>query len=219
MIDTIDIAIADDQLLFRRGIRSILASTHRFNVAIEAENGQDLLEKLHSNKAKVSVLLLDLEMPIMNGVECIKEINQHFKDLKTVILSVHNQPAYVARLVELGARAYLQKNAEPEMVIHTIHRVHETGFYLDEQTMLAMREGLVSPHKKITFGNDHLTAREQEILRLICDQCTTPEIANKLFISERTVDGHRNNLLQKTGCRNVAGLAVFAIQNGFYKVV
>ncbi len=218
MKDVINVAIADDQLLFRKGIRSILESTQKMKVVLEAENGKDLLEKLKNSDSTFSVVLLDLEMPVMNGVECIKELNKHFSDLKTIVLSVHNEPAYIARMIELGARAYLQKNAEAETVIRIIQSVHETGFFLDPQTMLAMREGLMIPHKKLAFGNDNLTIREKEILELVCKQFTTPEMAEKLFISERTVDGHRNNLLQKTGCRNVAGLVIYAIQNGIFQI-
>lgn len=218
MKDTIiSIALADDQLLFRKGISAILQSVGNIKVVLEADNGRELLDKLKTHSNDISLVLLDLEMPVMNGVQCMKEMSKSFPNTKTIVLSVHNEPTYITKMIELGARAYLQKNAEPSDVISTIEHVHQTGFYLNEQTMMAIGKGFSLPRKKISLVDDGLTQREIEIMRLICAQYTTPEIAEKLFISERTVDGHRNNLLQKTGRRNVAGLVVYAIQEGIYK--
>ena len=214
---TITIGLVDDQVLFRKGMKSILDASPEMTVILEASGGKEALALLAGGGTIPNILLLDLEMPEMNGVKTIAALQPMNLNLRTIILSVHNEPRYIARMVEMGACGFLQKNAEPEDVKQTIRSVHRHGFYLDQHTMSAMREGLSKPRKHVSLSlSDSLTKREKEILTLICKQLTTQQIATKLFLSERTVEGHRLNLLQKTDSRNSAGLAVFAIQHGLF---
>jgi DNA-binding NarL/FixJ family response regulator len=213
---TITIAIADDQMLFRRGMAAIINGFEDMMVVCETDNGRKLLTFLETTTQKTDVILMDLSMPELNGIDTMKIIHEKYPDQKVIILSVHNEEKFVVHLIELGANAYLFKNAEPEDVENAIRGVVEKGFYFSESLMLTFQKRLnnkkthVSVHDNIPIA---LTIREVEVLNLICQELTAQEIAEKLFISVRTVDGHRNNLLEKTGARNTAGLVIFAIKN------
>lgn len=214
----ISIAIADDEALFRRGMKLILDSYSNLQVDLEAENGADLLKQLAVAKNLPDVLLLDLKMPEMNGIETAKVLQKEYPTVKTIVLSTHFSRAFIINMIELSAVAYLPKNSQPTVVVETIEAVYENGFYYNSQVMAIIRENLISKKKpKAQFSID-LTTREKEVLQLICEQNTAPEIAEKLFISPRTVDGHRNNLLLKLDCRNVAGLVVFALQQEIVQI-
>ncbi|MEO6760022.1 MAG: response regulator transcription factor, partial [Saprospiraceae bacterium] len=216
MTTKIPIALADDEALFRRGMRLILEDYDDMEVLIEAENGADLLTKIRASADLPEVLLLDLKMPVMSGIEAAKIIREQFPSIHFIILSSHVNPAFILNMIEIGAAAYLGKNAHPDSVVETIRSVREKGFYYDETVMQVIRDNLTgktTPKAQAGF-EVALTNREIEVLQLICHQFTTPEIAEKLFISTRTVDGHRNNMLSKLGCRNTAGLVVYAIRHG-----
>ena len=213
---TITIAIADDQMLFRRGMAAIINSFEGMTVVCETDNGRKLLTFLETTTQKTDVILMDLSMPELNGIDTMKIIHEKYPDQKVIILSIHNEEKFVIHLIELGANAYLFKNAEPEDVENAIRGVVEKGFYFSESLMLTFQRRLnnkkthVSVHDNIPIT---LTVREIDVLNQICQELTAQEIAEKLFISVRTVDGHRNNLLEKTGARNTAGLVIFAIKN------
>ena len=213
---TITIAIADDQMLFRRGMTAIINSFEGMTVVCETDNGRKLLTFLETTTQKTDVILMDLSMPELNGIDTMKIIHEKYPDQKVIILSIHNEEKFVIHLIELGANAYLFKNAEPEDVESAIMGVVEKGFYFSESLMHTFQKRLnnkkthVSVHDNIPIT---LTVREIEVLNQICQELTAQEIAEKLFISVRTVDGHRNNLLEKTGARNTAGLVIFAIKN------
>ena len=207
------IAIADDEALFRKGV-IMLFSDFGASLAFEAANGEDLLEQLEKAEALPDILLLDLNMPEVNGVDAAKVIQQKYPNLKFIILSSYYSKVFILNMIELGAAAYLAKNASPEEMERTIREVIEKGFYYDQKVMEVVRENMLKktrPAFKTPFGVT-LSEREQEVLQLICEEMTTAEIAAKLFISPRTVDGHRNNLLQKLNCRNTAGLVIMALQ-------
>ena len=209
----IKVDIADDEALFRKGMKLILDSQSELEVVLEAENGKDLLDQLSQTKELPDILLLDLKMPEMNGIEAAKILQKDYPTLKTIVLSTHFSRAFIINMIELSAVAYLPKNSLPAEVVETIEAVYKNGFYYNSEVLAIIRENIISKKKpKAQFSLD-LTSREKEVLQLICEQCTAPEIAEKLFISPRTVDGHRNNLLLKLDCRNVAGLVVFALQH------
>jgi DNA-binding NarL/FixJ family response regulator len=213
----INIAIADDQVLFRKGIISLLNSFKNMQVLIEAENGEDLLDQLRTAGENIQVVLLDINMPIMNGIEAMKEIRTRYPQLKNIILTIHEEDTFINKLIEEGANAYLAKNSLPAELEKAIHTVVTHDYYFNENSIRAMHDHVQSRRKKITLQvADEVTAREKEIIQLVCREFTTTEIAQKLFISERTVDGHRNRLLAKTGCRNTAGLVLFSIKNNLF---
>ena len=219
-MDIIKLAIADDEALFRKGIKVLLEDNEDLRVIMEAENGQDLLDKLSSCNDFPEVLLLDLQMPILDGIETAKILQERYPDLKIIVLSSHFSKAFVLNMIELGAASYLPKNSDPDEVANTIRSVAQKGFYYNQKVLEVIRENIMNKtlQKPKASLKIELTRREEEILQLICEQFTTSEIAQKLYISPRTVDGHRNNLLGKLGCRNTAGLVVYALENKIVKV-
>ena len=155
-------------------------------------------------------------MPNLNGVETTKLIRKEFPDIKIIALTSYFSKPFIVNMISIGAVAYLAKNSTPSLMITTIEEVAEKGFHYDQKVMKFIQESLISPSNKrlkSNFDTTYFTKREIEVLELICKQFTTNEIGDKLFISPRTVDGHRNNLLLKTESKNVAGLVVYAIQN------
>lgn len=214
MNNKIKIILADDEQLFRKGILFLLERESNFEILFEAENGQELIDKIDS-KNLPDVILMDLKMPVLNGVETTKIIHKKYPDIKIIALTSYDGKSFITNMIDVGASSYLLKNTNPKTVVHTINEVFSKGFYYDDKVMKTIHENLLSSSgKKVKSDLDKklLSKREREVLELICAQCTTSEIAEKLFISPRTVDGHRNNLLLKTGSKNVAGLVIYGIQ-------
>jgi DNA-binding NarL/FixJ family response regulator len=219
---TINIAIADDQMLFRKGMAAIVNTFENMTVICEADNGHKLLGFLETTTQKPDVILMDLSMPDLNGIDTMKIIHEKYPEQKVIILSIHNEEKFVIHLIELGASAYLFKNSEPENVEKAINGVIEKGFYFSEDTLSTFHKRLTNKKSHVSVHDNipiTLSMREIEVLNLICHEQTAHEIAQKLFISVRTVDGHRNNLLEKTGARNTAGLVIFAIKNNLVNPV
>ncbi|GAB3881914.1 response regulator transcription factor [Spirosoma agri] len=213
---TINIAIADDQVLFRKGMLSIVNGFEGMQVTLEADNGRVLLDALETASPFPDVVLLDLSMPELNGVEVTKRLNSMYPALKIIILSVYGEDRFVIHMIDLGVNGFLFKNVEPSEVERAIHTVVEKEFYVNDVFLTAMKNRLSIKKPRQLLNVDlasSLTAREVEILNLICRQLTAQEIADQLNISTRTVDGHRNHLLEKTGARNTAGLVIFAVKN------
>ena len=212
----IRIALADDQHLFRKGMALLLRDMADAQVVLECANGEELLAGL--KHIAVDIVLLDLQMPVLDGTETMKRIRQEFPQVKVIILSTHDEDDFITRLMELGANGYMLKTAEPDEIDTAIRSVHATGYFFSELVSRVMLHGLVKKKKvKPVFNEiDPLSDRELEVLRGICQERTTAEIAEKIFVSPRTVDFHRNNLLLKTGARNAAGLVVYAMTKGIY---
>lgn len=208
----INIGITDDQLLFRKGMIALLGNYSGFNVLWEASNGLEAINQLKEYAAKTDVLLLDLNMPEMDGIEVIKQVKESFPGVKVIILSIHEEERFIIKLIELGANSYLVKNASPEEVEKTIRITVDKGFYFNERISKILFNNVSGVRKRTSLTTD-FTKREQEVLQLICEEYSTKNIAKKLFISERTVEGHRNNLILKTNVKNTAGLVIYAVKN------
>ncbi|GLB48254.1 response regulator transcription factor [Neptunitalea lumnitzerae] len=216
----IKIAVTDDETLFRAGILFILNRVPEFEVLFEAENGVELLDKLAASEEKPDVILMDIKMPEMNGVECTKTIQKKYPDINIVALSSYGGRAFITNMINVGASSYLLKNTSPKEVVATIKKVYETGFHYDQWVHEVLDEERVNG-KAVnieTVLNNQLSKRELEILELICNQYTNHEIAEKLFISPRTVEVHRKKLLIKTESKNTAGLVVYGIRNELVQV-
>ncbi|MFT5847062.1 MAG: DNA-binding NarL/FixJ family response regulator [Psychroserpens sp.] len=212
----ITLAVADDELLFRQGLLSILSKEKNLDILFDAEDGNDLMLQLRSAKQIPEVVITDLKMPGLNGVEATKLIRKEFPDVKIIALTSYFSKPFIINMISIGAVAYLAKNSTPKLMLTTINEVADKGFYYDAQVLKFIHEGLLNnndQNKKSNFDMTYFTKREKEVLELICKQFTTQEIGDRLFISPRTVDGHRNNLLLKTESKNLAGLVVYAIQN------
>lgn len=215
---TIRLAIADDHALFRRGLVSIFSTAPGIELIYEASDGQELIEKMADHQP--DVVLLDLQMPRLDGIKTTQHIREHFPEVKVVILSMHDEDNFVTHLMELGANGYLLKDADPEEVEKAIHIVATEDYYYGAFLTKVMHRKMLDKSRKrepLHFDDKvSLTARELEILRLICEGHTTAQIANKVFLSDRTVEGHRNRIMEKIGAKNTAGMVVYAVKNDIY---
>lgn len=214
MSAAIKIALVDDEVLFRKGISFLLQREDNIDIIFEASNGEELLANLDDNDIKPDIIVMDLKMPVLNGVEATKIIRKSFPDIKIIALTSYDTKSFIANMIQVGAVAYLIKNTTPKDLIHTINQVARKGFHYNENVLKTIQETIISTkNSKGNLETGFLSQREIEILQLICQQKTTSEIAEHLYLSPRTVEGHRNNLLLKTESRNIAGLVVYAIQN------
>jgi DNA-binding NarL/FixJ family response regulator len=206
----IKVAIAEDHVLVREGIKNLIQKNKRLKVVISAGDGQELLDQMHVTP--VDIVILDIEMPIMNGKEALKEIIQRYKNTRVIMLSMYFENVYIEEFTILGARSFLPKNIQSSMLIDAIISVHDQGHYFHEEIsklLLAkmMDTKTVSP-KANSFD---ITEQERKVLKLICQEKNSTEIAEELFLSKRTVEHIREDLLEKTESKNVAGLIIYAI--------
>nr|WP_315258189.1 response regulator transcription factor [uncultured Flavobacterium sp.] len=214
MNKTIKMILVDDEVLFRKGISFLLTREKNIEVLFEASNGLELMEFLKGDNPKPDIIIMDLKMPFLNGIEATKIIRKDYPDIKIIALTSYDSKSFIANMVDVGAVSYLVKNTTPQELFATINEVAEKGFYYSDYVLNIIQKDIVTNKKtKCSFDSNFITSRELEVLQLICKQKSTVEIGEKLFISPRTVEGHRNNLLLKTESKNIAGLVVFAIQN------
>jgi DNA-binding NarL/FixJ family response regulator len=210
----IKIAIADDYKIFREGLKVGLSADDALEVVLEADNGEDLLKGLENETP--DVILMDLKMPIMDGMEATKEVRKKYPAVKVLVVSMYEDDKFIIHLMENGANGYLLKNTEPDEIRRSIYAVHENGYYFNDLVNKALLKKLVLKNNlKPSFNqNVELTEREQEVLKLICEEKTAAEIAKEIFLSPRSVEGIRQRLIEKVGVRNSAGLVMFAVKNG-----
>ncbi len=215
MKETIKIAIAEDEGLVGSGFKAVLKEVPNFQVVMSASNGKELIDTLETTQTLPHIILMDLNMPVLNGVEATKIIREKYPDIQIIALTSYNSTSFILSIIKIGASAYILKNENPDSLIVAINGIYENGFYYDRKVLEVLKENAIHPtrSREIQFTYAQLTDRELQVLELICRQYTTVEIGEKLFISPRTVEGHRNNLLQKTGMKNVVGLVVYAIKN------
>jgi DNA-binding NarL/FixJ family response regulator len=221
-MEKIRLAIVDDQELFRQGIIALMNKIPQVELVADAAKGSELLQYLAAADRKPEIVLMDMEMPEMNGIELNRVLHQNYPDIKVIMLTLYDQGRYVFKMVEEGVCGYLSKSCSMEELQEAIIKVHSSGFFFTDLIKNALQQSSDFRKKQLLHFNNNvadLTIREKEIMSLICKEYTNAEIAEKLFISPRTVEGHRNNLLMKTGSKNTAGLVVFAIKHGIYDVV
>lgn len=210
----IRIIISDDHKIIRDGIKALLRDIKEFHIAGEAENGLKTIDQI--DLLKPDVILMDISMPGMSGIECTLKIKSTHPEIKILVLSMSKEEEHIRKMLEAGASGYILKNTGKEELIKAIKAVSEGNYYFsNDVTESLMKEILFPSHSDINKTTKvELTERETEILSLISMEYTNSEIAEKLFLSIRTIDAHRRNILGKTGCRNTAGLVRFGIENG-----
>ncbi len=211
------IIVVDDHTLFRNGLRMLLDGIDGFTVAGEASNGVELLELLPT--LQPDVILLDIEMPRMNGIQTAEEVLKRYPDMKIITLSMYGDEDYYFKMVSLGVKGFILKNSEIKEVVTAIETVVDGGSYFSQELLFTLVSNLKSTPTGVTDENsEELSQRESEILLHICRGESNSEIADALFISKRTVDKHRSNILAKTGCKNTANLVVYAIKNNLVEI-
>jgi len=206
--------IADDHLIFRQGIKYSLSKDKTLQCIGEAGNGEELMALLQTHRP--DVILMDLKMPGMDGLEATRQIREQYPAIRIIVLTMYDDENFIIHMLDLGANSFLVKNAEPEEIRNAIHAVHENEYYFNDLVSKTMLKTLVQKNKGVPRFKKEVTLndKETEVLRLICEEHTNAEIASKVFLSPRTVEGIRANLLEKIGVRNTAGLVLYAVKQG-----
>lgn len=209
----IKVAIADDHALFRAGVRTSLMGKKDVELVAEADNGMQLLNLL--KHIDPDVILLDIQMPIMDGIQTLPEIRKLYPHIKVIILSMHNDHSMISKLMEIGANSYLTKNSDSETIYQAIKTCYEQEFFFNELTNKALLSGLRTKRTEPGTPQEiNLSDKEITILKLMCEEKTTKEIADIVEISPRTVEAIRDKLKTKTGAKSMAGLVMYALKSG-----
>lgn len=199
--------------MFIDGIKSLLASNRLFEIVGEAHNGQEVLTQLET--IKVDLLLLDMNMPVMDGMVTLRLTKEKHPAIKVIMLTMFSTRDYIEKLLKAGADGYILKNTGKEELTLGIETVMRGQSFFSREVTERIMEGLQGKKTgKNSLGQVELTEREKDVLKLIVKEMTTQEIAEKLFISTNTVETHRKNLISKLNVKNIAGLVKYAIQNG-----
>ncbi|MFO0355498.1 MAG: response regulator [Sphingobacteriaceae bacterium] len=210
-----NILLVDDHQLIIDGLKSMLKDDKRYLVSGEAVNGQHAVDVIMANPTKFQLVITDISMPLLSGIEFCKIIKTQFPHIKVLILSMHNSITLVKDAISAEADGYMLKNTGQEEFLNAIERILNHGAYFSQDILPI----ILNQYNK---GNTNqaksaLTQREKEVLELIVQEYTSKEIADKLNISKQTVDTHRLNIMQKTDCKTLVGLMKYAIQSGYVK--
>lgn len=213
--EVINVMIVDDHVLYRAGVKTALSSKKDIKIIAEADNGAHLLNML--KVVHPDVILLDIQMPIMDGITALPEIKKLYPEIKVIMLTLLDDQSVITRLMELGANSYLVKTSDAEVIYEAIKTCHYQEFYFNSLTNKALLNNLRQKNMASPF-NVHqedatLTEKEVTILRLMCDEKSTREIAEAVELSPRTIEAIRDKLKVKTGTKSTAGLIMFAVKN------
>ncbi|TCC99001.1 response regulator transcription factor [Pedobacter psychroterrae] len=213
----IRIAIADDHKIFRTGLIAVLKDVDEFNVVLEAGSGTELIEQIATEKP--DLILMDIKMPDMDGLQTTLYIREHFEDIKILVISMYHENKYIIDMMKAGANGYLLKNAEPKEIIQAINTVYHTGFYFNQPMSGTLMKDLLGLQPSSSSQSEAvLNEREIDVLKLICEERSNVEIADKLCLSVRTVEGYRTKLFEKIGSKNIVGLVLYAVKQGIVPV-
>lgn len=212
--ETIKVAIADDHKIFRKGVILSLKVYHNINFILEAENGEELIKGIE--KEQPDIVLLDLKMPVKDGIETTKYLNKYYPQIRILILTMFEDERFVGHLMESGANGYLLKSTEPAEIKQAIIDVMNTGFYLNNFVNRVLIKKNYAKQKFNPNLNSEIiiSEREKEVLSLVCMEYTAQEIAQKMDISPRTVEAIKDRLMERFGVKNSVGLVFFAMKNG-----
>src|SRR4051794_2418780 len=213
-LDTvIKVAIADDHALFRTGVKTSLSARKDIQMVAEAENGMQLLNLL--KHIQPDVVLLDIQMPIMDGLTTLPEVKRLYPNIRVIMLSMHNDHSMISRMMEIGANSYLTKDSDSETIYQAIRTCYQQEFFFNDLTNKALLNGLRTKKPSEASTPDvHLTDKEVTILKLMCEEKSTKEIADMVDLSPRTVEAIRDKLKTKTGVKSMAGLVMYAVKAG-----
>jgi len=214
MRDTIKVILADDHRIFRKGLKSLLSEKAHIEVLAEADDGDETLRKV--SQYKPHIVIMDIGMPKMDGIEATRQIKERLPDTEVVILSMHAKKAYIDQVLKAGAKGYVLKDSDEDNLIAAINTVHNGGYYLDSPIADQVLSGYFGGKTKRELQEqaDPLSEREKEVLRLLAEGHSNQEVADILCISRKTVENHRANIVRKTGVQGQVGLTKYAARIG-----
>ncbi len=209
MINKRKILIVDDHEMVRAGLELLLEGNDDFEVIGQSENGEKALEFIESNL--VDIVLMDINMPVMDGLECTKQIGEKYSNTKVLAITMHIEEQHIKNMMKAGASGYILKNSSKEILIQALEAISSgKHYYSQEVTTIVMANLTIDEEEEDEMI---ITQREVDVLKLIVQEKTNHEIAEELFISVRTVDAHRRNLLEKTGAKSSVGLTKYAFKH------
>lgn len=218
----IKIALIDDEQLILEGVKMLLSNEKNISVCLTSNNGPDFIEKLGSLSADEfpHIALVDVQMQPMNGFELVEILKEKYPDLRIIILSSHYKTSILGYMVKLGVSAFLPKNSDRKTFIDAITMVYKNGvfFTAEDHQMLFTYMNSSAKKKSLFEMEDELSDREKDVVKLICQEYTNNEIGEKLFISPRTVESHRQRILEKIGAKNTVGIVIYAVVNNIYSL-
>ncbi len=207
----IKVAIADDHSLFARGIANLLETVSDISVVSVSANGAELLNSI-SKAGLPDVILLDIDMPVMDGFETLAELTKLYGPVKVIALSMYKDDGYISRMILSGVSGYILKNVQPEDLIAAVKSVADGGLTFNQEAMFVMKN-MVFDEQKLALNRKDFSVRELEIIELICRELSASEIADKLFISKATVENHKKQMFTKLNVTSTVGIAIYAIRN------
>jgi len=211
----IKVFLVDDHKLFRHGLSLLMENENGIMITGEAENGEQFCESIENQQP--DVVLMDIEMPVMDGFKATEIACKRFPDLKVISLTMFGEEHYHLKMIEAGAKGFILKNSDIEEVIKAIKTVYNGGTYFSPEILYNVVKN-IQEVKKETASPIHLSQREKEVLELICRGFANTEIASELNISKRTVEKHRSNILEKTQTHNTASLVMYSVENKLVKL-
>lgn len=218
-MENITIAITDDDALIVSLLEGYFKTVEGIEVLYTANGGEELLGKLSTAGTLPQVLLLDLKMEGMDGIAVTERLKDSYPSVKVIIVSSHYQKTFMGFMLKTGASAFLPKGISPVELVDVIRAVHRQGYYFKDDQIEAIRGQIpAKAPRPVLNEEDGLSEREIDVLKLICRQKTAKEIGDTLFITQRTAEGHKNNLFAKTGARNLAGLVIYAIRHNIITI-
>lgn len=222
MSSQIKLALIDDEQLILEGVKMLLSNEKNISVRLTSDNGPDFIDQLEllSEEDFPDIALVDVQMKPMNGFELVEILKEKYPDLKIIILSSHYKTSILGYMVKLGVSAFLPKNSNKKTFIDAITMVEKNGvfFTAEDHQMLFTYMNSTAKKNSLFETEDELSEREKDVVKLICQEFTNNEIGEKLFISPRTVESHRQRILEKIGAKNTVGIVIYAIVNNIYSL-
>lgn len=215
----IQIALVDDHNLFRKGLVSLIDMIgDKVHIVFEADNGLDMQTKLSSNLLP-DIILMDINMPGMDGFEAVKWLNVHYPTIKVLVVSMIENEESVIKMLKLGVKGYLSKDVEPDELENALDAIYHKGFYYTDFITGKLVHTLTNGSEKSLLEEaHHLNEKEKKFIQLACSELTYNDIAKEMFLSPKTVDGYRNTLFERLQVKSRVGLALYAVKHGYVKL-
>lgn len=210
-----NVVIVDDHSLFAQSLKGLIDSFEDFNVLYHASNGQELIEKITTISNKPDIILMDVNMPVLNGIETTAWLKKNNIDVKVLALSMDDDEKLILEIIKNGARGYLLKDIHPNELKTALYELIEDGIYYTKQVSKVLQKSIDKPNPK---KKKFLSENEEKLLTLVCSDKTYKDIAKEMNLSPKTVDSHRDSLFRKTEVKSRVGLVLYAIKNGYYQV-